>query len=155
MLGSYTTIEILLAAAVFLLAAHEFKALGRARREGKTENVSRLFTSGMVMAAVVIYAIVAWLSLPLEGEGPITDLGAPMTPWAFLILGGIMAVIAAYEAVALLRARRLGLTSNVSRLVSYAAMFLVVLAMLGLTDRKWNDYLDRLETTALEGEVTR
>ena len=155
MLSSYTTIEILLAVAVFVLACHEFFALRRARREGRTENVSRLVTSALVMSTVAIYAMVSWTTLPLEGEGPIEDLGTPLVPWSFLILGGLMAIIAVYEAVAQIRARSLGLTTNVSRLASYGAMFLIVLAMLGLADRKWDGYLDRLEATALSRDVGR
>lgn len=155
MLNSYTMIEILLAVAVFVLAGHEFFALRRARREGKTENVSRLVTSGLVMLTVALYAVVSWRTLPLEGEGAFTELDTPLVPWSFLLLGGLMAVIAVYEAVALVRARSLGLTTNVSRLASYGAMLLIVLAMLGLADRKWDNYLDRLETTALSRDVGR
>lgn len=155
MLNSYTMIEILLAVAVFVLAGHEFFALRRARREGKTENVSRLVSSGLVMLTVALYAVVSWRTLPLEGEGAFTELDTPLVPWSFLLLGGLMAVIAVYEAVALVRARSLGLTTNVSRLASYGAMLLIVLAMLGLADRKWDNYLDRLETTALSRDVGR
>lgn len=155
MLGSYTSIEFLLAAAVFVLSCHEFTALRRARAEGKTENVSRLVANGLIMASVVLYGVVAWWTLPLEGEGPLRQLDTPLVPWSFLILGGVMTVIAVYEGVALVRARQQGLTRNVSRLVSYSAMFLIVLAMLGLAERKWENYVDRLEDTALEADLDR
>lgn len=155
MLGSYTSIEFLLALAVFVLSCHEFTALKRARAEGKTENVSRLVANGIIMAAVALYAVVAWWTLPLEGEGPLRQLDASLVPWSFLILGGVMTVIAVYEGVALLRARRQGLTRNISRLASYSAMFLIVLAMLGLADRKWDNYVERLEATAFEADLGR
>ncbi|MDX1644764.1 MAG: hypothetical protein R3244_10450 [Thermoanaerobaculia bacterium] len=155
MLGSYTSIEFLLAAAVFVLSCHEFIALRRARAEGKTENVSRLIANLLIMAAVVIYGGVAWWTLPLEGEGPLRQLDTPLVPWSFLILGGVMTVIAVYEGVALVRARQQGLTRNVSRLASYSAMFLIVLAMLGLAERKWENYVDRLEDTAFEADLDR
>ena len=42
MLGSYTLIEILLSVAVLILICHPLRTLLAARREGKTENVSRV-----------------------------------------------------------------------------------------------------------------
>ena len=53
----------------------------------------------------------------------------------------------------MLRARAKGWTTNVDRLVSYTATFVVVLAMFGLAVLKWQHYLDRLDATAAQGVV--
>jgi len=47
MLGSYTLLEILLATAVFLLASTELRGVIRARREGRSKNLSRVVSHGM------------------------------------------------------------------------------------------------------------
>lgn len=148
MLGSYTIIEILLSLAVLVLASYELSTLLAARREGKTSNKSRVVSHVAIVVLVVVYAILAWTYLPLEGEGPIEPFGAPTVPWAYLLLGGLLSLVAAFEAVSMVRARTLGLTENLSRLVSYSVTFLVLLAMLGLAGLKWQNYLARLDATA-------
>ena len=72
-------------------------------------------------------------------------------PWGYLVIGALLTLLAALEAVGLVRARQKGLTQNVSRLVSHTVSFLVLLAMLGLAVRKWDGYMGRLEMTILEG----
>jgi hypothetical protein len=148
MLDSYTFIEILLCVAVAILAWHELADLLVARREGKTRNVSRVVTHGSILALVLVYAILAWRHLPLEGHGPIEPFGAPTVPWAYLLLGGLLTLVAAFESVAMFRARATGSTQNRSRLVSYVVMFVVLVAMFGLAMLKWQHYLDRLDATA-------
>ncbi len=93
------------------------------------------------------YAVAAWFDTVTEGEGPITTFGTPTVPWRYLAIGGMMAVVAAFEAASMVRARTQGMTSNVSRLVSYSVMFVVMLAMLGLAKGKWEHYLGRLDQT--------
>ncbi len=146
-MSSYATIETLLALAVFLLAWHELTALLRSRREGLTENRSRVVTLSFIMALTVTYAVAAWFDTMVEGEGPITTFGGPTVPWRYLLIGGMLALTAAFEAAALVHARTRGLTSNVSRLVSYSVMLIVMLAMLGLAVGKWEHYLGRLDQT--------
>ncbi len=154
-MGSFTLVETFLAVAVFLLAWYELAALIRSRREGLTRNRSRAMTLSLIMALTVAYAIGAWLGRPIEGTGPIRSLETPTVPWTFLVIGGMMALVAAFEAAALVRARMRGLTTNVSRLVSYSVMFIILLAMLSVAMGKWESYLDRLDQTreADAGEI--
>jgi hypothetical protein len=150
MLSSYTVIETLLSIAVLLLAVYELRSLLAAKREGRTENWSRVVTLGTIIALVTVHVVMSWVYRSLEGEGPIEAFGTPTTPWAYLLLGGLMALIAAFETLSMFRARVMGLTSNVSRLVSYTLMVFILLAMLGLAQRKWEHYLDRLDQTATQ-----
>lgn len=154
MLGSYTTIETLLAFAVLLVACYELGALVRARREGLTGNRSRLVTHCLIVALMVIYVILAWIDSPIEGEGPIESFEGPTVPWRYLFLGGVMALVAAFEVLSMMRARVAGLTENVSRLIAYLVMLVVLLAMLGLAVRKWEHYLGRLDQTISLGTET-
>ena len=115
MLGSYTLIEILLSVAVLILICHPLRTLLAARREGKTENVSRVISHGSVVVLVVVYAVLAWVHLPLEGHGPIDPFGKPTVPWAYLLLGGLLTLLAGFEALSMLRARAKGWTTNAAR----------------------------------------
>jgi hypothetical protein len=151
MLQSYTILEILLALAVFILVAHELNGILQARREGLSKNLSRAVIRGTMLVLLVVYAVVAYTYLPLEGDGPILEFGTPTVPWGYLVIGAMLTFLAALEAVSLVQARRKGLTTNVSRLVSHTVSFLVLLAMLGLAVRKWDGYMGRLELTYLPG----
>jgi hypothetical protein len=151
MLGSYTILEILLALAVFILVSHELDGILKARREGLSKNMSRVVIRASMLVLLVVYAVVAWRYMALEGEGPILEFGTPTIPWGYLVIGAMLTFLAALEAVGMLRARQKGLTTNVSRLVSHTVAFLVLLVMLGLAVRKWEGYMDRLEMTYQPG----
>jgi hypothetical protein len=148
MLGSYTMLEILLAAAVFLLAAGELVGVVQARRDGRSTNLSRVVSHGVMLVLLVVYAVFAFSYLPLEeSAGGIRSFDTPTFNWTYLIPGVIVTMLAAWESLAIYRARRAGLTENVSRLVTHSVMVLVLVAMMGLSVRKWDRYLDRLEAT--------
>ena len=151
MLQSYTILEILLALAVFVLVSHELNGILTARREGRSKNLSRAVIRASMLVLLVVYSIVAYAYLPLEGDGPILEYGTPTVPWGYLVIGAMLTLLAALESVSMMRARQSGLTTNVSRLVSHTVSFLVLLAMLGLAVRKWDGYMDRLEMTYLPG----
>jgi len=137
---------------VFVLVAHELSGLLQARREGLSKNVSRVVIRVSMLVLLVVYAIFAYSYFPLElGEGGIQKIGMPTVPWGYLVIGALLTVLAALEAVGLVRARHKGLTRNVSRLVSHTVSFLVLLAMLGLAVRKWDHYMERFDITILEG----
>lgn len=148
MWGSYTILEILLATAVFLLAANELRGVLRARREGLSTNVSRVVSHVLMLALLVSYAVFAFSYLPLEASsGGIETYNTPTMNWTYLLLGVMLTLLAAWESLALVRARRQGLTENLSRLVTHSVMVLVILVMMGLSVRKWDLYLGRLEAT--------
>ena len=147
MLGSYTILEILLAVAVFLIAGNELIGVLRARRDGLSQNLSRVVFHVVTLLLLVPYVAFAYFYLPLEESGPIEVYGTPTFNWTYLIIGMILTVLAAWEALSMYRARRLGLTSNRTRLISYSVMFIILLVMMGLSVRKWDHYLDRMEVT--------
>jgi hypothetical protein len=148
MLGSYTILEILLAAAVFLLALLELRGVVQARRDGRSRNRSRVVTHAAMLVLLVAYVAFAWSYLPLEAApGAIDTFNTPTFNWTYLLLGVMLTFLAAWESLSLYRARRAGLTDNVSRLVTHGVMVLVLLVMLGLSVRKWDRYLDRLEAS--------
>ena len=138
MLSSYTVLEILLAAAVFLLASVELRGVVRARRDGRSRNLSRVVSHTMMLLLLVAYVAIAWSYLPLEnGPGGIVTFNTPTFNWTYLLIGLMLTVLAAWESVALYRERRAGLTDNVSRLVTQGVMVLVMIAMMGLSVRTW------------------
>jgi hypothetical protein len=148
MLGSYTILEILLASAVFLLALTELRGVLRARRDGRSQNVSRVVSHIAMLALLVAYVAFAWSYLPLEASaGAIEDFNTPIFNWTYLIPGVILTMLAIWESLTVYRARRAGLTDNVSRLVTHSVMVLVLLVMMGLSVRKWDLYLERLEAS--------
>jgi len=148
MLGTYTLLEILLAAAVFLLALLELRGVVRARVEGRSRNLSRVLSHAAMLVLLAAYAAFAWSYLPLESaQGAIVTFNTPTFNWTYLLIGVMLTLLAAWESLTLYRARRAGLTENVSRLITHSVMVLVLLVMMGLSVRKWDYYLDRLEAS--------
>ncbi len=148
MMGTYTILEILLAAAVFLLASTELRGVIRARREGRSTNVSRLISHTAMLVLLLAYVAFAWSYLPLEATaGGIDKFNTPTFNWTFLIPGVIVAILAAWESLSIYRARRAGITDNTSRLLTHSVMVLVLVVMMGLSVRKWDRYLQRMEAT--------
>ena len=147
MLGSYTILEILLAFAVFLLALTELRGVLRARREGRSSNLSRVFSHAAMLVLLLAYVAFALSYLPLEEGRAETHFNTPTFNWTYLIPGVIVAILAAWESLTLYRARRAGLTENMSRLVTHGVMVLVLVVMMGLSVRKWDLYLERMEAT--------
>jgi hypothetical protein len=148
MLGSYTILEILLASAVFLLALAELRGVIRARREGRSQNLSRVISHVSMLVLLVAYMVFAWSYLPLEAsDGAIEEFNTPIFNWTYLIPGVMLTMLASWESLSVYRARRAGLTDNTSRLVTHSVMVLVLLVMMGLSVRKWDHYLDRLEAS--------
>ena len=150
MLGSYTILEILLAVAVFLLALTELQGVIRARREGRSKNLSRVLTHAAMLVLLLVYVAIAWSYLPLEAGKNETQFNTPTFNWTYLIPGIIVTILAAWESLNIYRARRAGLTENVSRLVTHGVMVLVLVVMMGLSVRKWDLYLQRMEATYAE-----
>ncbi|MDX1382498.1 MAG: hypothetical protein R3190_02585 [Thermoanaerobaculia bacterium] len=148
MFSSLTALEVLLAVGVFLLAAFELWGVLRARRSGRSDNLSRVITHGVMLLILAVYSIVAISYYPLESSSAsIESYNTPVFNWTFVLLGVLLTLIATWEGVALARARREGLTNNLSRLVTHSVMVVMLLAMMGLSVQKWDHYLDRLEAS--------
>lgn len=148
MIQTYTWWEIALAAALFLLAALEVIQLAIARSKGLTENISRLVTHLVLMLLLVAYAAYTlfWSETLEKSDLAALVRESPTLNWTYLLLGVMVAVIVSYELIALARARGRGLTSNLSRVVSHAAMLILLVVLMGISMLKWDLYLDKLAT---------
>ncbi|MFQ5351021.1 MAG: hypothetical protein ACE5EG_11310 [Thermoanaerobaculia bacterium] len=58
----------------------------------------------------------------------------------------MIALVLAYELSALVQARRAGLTSTVYRLTALLIAIVLLLALLGISQIRWETYLDQLDT---------
>jgi hypothetical protein len=105
MIKTLVLLEVGLAAAIFLLAAAQYLGLSQARREGRTQNVSRLMTYGTLMALTVIYAVgnLIWLGSAQNTQdvGQIENL--PTVNWTFLIIAVMIGILAAWDLVTHIR----------------------------------------------------
>lgn len=107
-----------------------------------------MVTHAVMLALLVPYVLFAYYYLPLESSGAgIDTFGTPTFNWTYLLIGVMLALLAGWEGFSQLRARRQRLTANTSRLVTHAVMLIVLVVMMGLSVRKWDHYLERLEVT--------
>ena len=150
MIRTLTIWELWLVAAFAVVVGRELAGLVVARRQGLTENVSRLVTfSSLLLLACVYGAIgVAWLRATAGSFDELEGLRrVPTANWGYLVLGVMIALVLAYELSALVQARIAGLTRTVSRLLALLIAVLLLLVLLGISQTKWDLYLDRLEAT--------
>ncbi len=146
MIQTLTWFEIALAGAVLLLSVAESVALGIARWHGRTRNVSRLVTHGLVIAGTIAYAWVtlAW-SNSLESPTYLTSFHqAPTSNWPFVVVLAAIGLAACHELITHLRAVRQGMTRNVSRIVSRVVALLLLVVMAGICQLRWQLYLEHL-----------
>ncbi len=156
MLRTLTIWELWLLGAFVLVIGEELVALLVARRRGLTSNLSRVVTFSGLLVLAAIYAALAvrWLvpDPSLDGIAELRRL--PTANWGYLVLGLMIAVVLAYEVSALVQARLAGLTRNVSRLAALLIAVVLLLVLIGISEAKWDIYLDRLEAAyseSLEG----
>ena len=152
MIKTLVLLEVGLAAAIFLLAAAQYLGLSQARREGRTQNVSRLVTYGCLMALTVIYAVgnLIWLaSAPdLKDLGSIEDL--PTVNWTFLIIAVMIGILAAWDLVTHIRFVLTNQPHYKPRLMTAIAMVLLMVLLVGLNLSRWEVYLDEVQATYAE-----
>ena len=143
MLRAFSWWEIGLATAILVLAAAEFWGLSQARRQGLTDNSSRLWSHGALslLCAAFIGLTLLWTR---AFAGPALPLELPVANWTYLLLAVMIGLVASHEVVALHRARRRGLTRNRSRLVTHLVMLILLAVMVGINLSKWELYLERL-----------
>ena len=148
MIRTLATWEFLLLGAFVLIVGKEFVDLLVARRKGLTRNVSRVVTFTALLLLAVAYAILEarWMRFD-ESVGDMESLRRlPMANWGYLVLGVMIALVLGYEVSALVQARIAGLTKTVSRLVALLIAVVLLLVLLGISQAKWNLYLDRLDS---------
>lgn len=125
--------EIILITATFLLALYELIGVWRARRMGLTSNVTRI-----VSHAVIVVFIIGGVIQSIYWQQQILDIQAsllgsiPMINLPLLLLAGLTAIISGVEALEVYRANREGLTDNVSRIFTHAAMFTMMAAIISI-----------------------
>ena len=148
----FTVLELLLMLACFVITANELFGIVRARQQGLSKNVSRVFTHASMLILLLVYAYFAYSYLPAETVmSGINTFGTPTLNLTYLLIGLVVTALAAWESVGIMRARSQGLTRNVSRLVSHTTVLLMLLVMMGLSSIKWDHYIERLEASYQSG----
>ena len=151
MLESYTAQESALALLMALLTLYELQGIVKARLAGRSRNLSRLLSHGLMLLLLGPWVgfTFYWVEI-MEAPGITSDtFGSSALNLPYLGLGIGLLVIASVEILTLYRARRAGHTRNVSRLVTHALIVALVLTMVGLSLLKWNDYVSGEETSRL------
>ncbi len=148
MFRSYTGQEALLAASVALLTIHEIRGILAARLARRSRNLSRLISHVLMLVLLgpwIGYTFY-WVKV-MESPGvTVYTFGSSALNLPYLLLGVALMLIATFEILSLYRARLKGATTNVSRLVSHALIVFMVVAMVGLSVLKWNEYAQRPES---------
>ena len=149
MIKTLVLLEVGLAAAIFLLAAAQYLGLSQARREGRTQNVSRLMTYGTLMGLTVVYAIgnLVWLG---SAQSPQDVQDLPTVNWTFLIIAVMIGILAAWDLVTHIRFAITGQPHYKPRLMTALAMVLLMVLLVGLNLSRWQVYLDEIESTYAE-----
>lgn len=149
MIKTLVLLEVGLAAAIFLLAAAQYLGLSQARREGRTQNVSRLLTYGSLMALTVIYAVgnLIWLG---SAQNPQDVQDLPTVNWTFLIIAVMIGILAAWDLITHIRFAITGQPHYKPRLMTALAMVLLMVLLIGLNLSRWQVYLDEIESTYVE-----
>lgn len=152
MIRTLATWELWLLGAFVLVAGEELVALLVARRRGLTRNVSRVATFSLLLVLALVYALreISWLCFDEGSDGLEALRRLPTANWGYLVLGVMIALVLAYEVSALVHARIAGLTSTVSRLAALLIAVVLLLVLLGISQARWNLYLDGLEAAYSE-----
>ncbi len=138
--------EVALVSAVVLLAAGEAVALGVARWQGRTRNVSRLVSHALIICSAIVYGwLMVRFSGSLAGVDWINFSQAPDANWPYLVTFGAIGVLVSHELIRHLRAIRAGRTRNVSRVMSRVVMLLLLVVMVSINEVRWQLYLDHLK----------
>lgn len=147
LLGSYSFWEAGLAAMILLLSILPFASQLAARRRGLTRNVSRLVVHAVLIGLSTIYLALTLLWASALEWSEVPGRSAPVGNWTYLLLAAMIAVVTSLEVISHLRARRQGLTRNLSRLVIHLALLATLVVMVGINQAKWSLYQTRLQRT--------
>jgi magnesium-transporting ATPase (P-type) len=152
MIKTLVFLEVGLAAAIFLLAAAQYLGLSQARREGRTQNISRLVTYGTLMALTVIYAVgnLIWLGSAPSPQDMSQMENLPTVNWTFLIIAVMIGILAAWDLVTHIRFVLTSLPHYKPRLMTALAMVLLMILLVGLNLARWEVYLDDIQDTYVE-----
>lgn len=152
MIKTLVLLEVGLAASIFLLAAAQYLGLSQARREGRTQNFSRLVTYGSLMALTVIYAVgnLIWLGSAPSPQDVSQVENLPTVNWTFLIIAVMIGILAAWDLVTHIRFVLTSLPHYKPRLMTALAMVLLMILLVGLNLARWDAYLGEVEATYVE-----
>ena len=149
MLQTLVWLEVGLAAAIFLLAAAQYLGLTIARREGKTENRSRLLAYGSLMVLAVLYAAgsLIWLQSAVNTNDLTKIETLPTVNWTYPVIAVMIGTLSAWDLVNHLRATLIKEPHYKPRLMTALAMVLLLVLLVGLNLNRWQVYLDELQDT--------
>ncbi len=143
MLRTLTIWELWLLAAFALVVGQELVALLMARRRGETRNLSRVVTFASLLVLTVVHGL---LTLRLLPSGDSAEALRRLTGnWGYLVLGVMITVVLAWELASLIQARIAGLTRNTTRLAALMIAAFLLLVLLGISQVKWELYVQQLE----------
>ena len=136
--------ELDLTLIILMVAVGEYVGLMLARRRGLTSNVSRLVTHGFLAAVSVIYAagtFWTWRMLP----HPESLAHSTAVNGAYLVIGVLAGLVAAYELWAHSRAMARKLTLSVPRLITHLVIFTLTVTLFGMATTRRQFYEEELE----------
>ncbi len=147
MTRTLTLWELGLLVAFALIVGSQLGGLLMARRRGLTRNVTRVvnFSALLALAAVHLVLTLRWLQLADEVDPLVALRSLPAANWGYLLLVVMIILVLAYEAASHVLALRAGLTKNVSRLAALGVAAVILLALIGISDARWDLYLDEVE----------
>lgn len=126
-------IEIILITVTFLLALYELLGVWRARRQGLTDNITRIVSHAVIVVFIIggVIQSIYWQEQILNIQLSLLD-NIPMINLPLLFLAGLTAIISGVEALEVYRANREGLTDNVSRIATHTIMFIMMAGVISL-----------------------
>lgn len=141
--------ELGLLAAFAVVMGQELVALLIARRKGLTRNVSRVVTFSSLLGLAILYGLLSWRLLP-PADSTEALHRLPSANWGYLVLGVMLTVVLAWELAALVQARIAGLTRNTTRFAALLIAAALLLVLLGISEVKFDLYLDAVVSEALK-----
>lgn len=127
------TIQMIFVCFTFFLAIYELLGILRARRMGLTKNVSRILSHSLIVVFIIggLIQSIYWQDRILELQSTLMR-GIPLLNLPLMFTAALAAVISGLEAVEVYKARRLGLTKNISRIITHSVMFFLMAAVISL-----------------------
>jgi hypothetical protein len=134
-------IEIILIIVTFLLALYELLGVWRANKIGLTNNISRIISHAVIVVFIIggVIQSLYWqeqilnIQTTLLGNVPMNvPINIPLINLPLFFLAGLTAIISGVETLEVYRAKRQGLTNNISRIATHTAMFMMMAVIISM-----------------------
>jgi hypothetical protein len=134
-------IEIILITVTFLLALYELLGVWRANKIGLTNNISRIISHAVIVVFIIggVIQSLYWqeqilnIQTTLLGNVPMNvPINIPLINLPLFFLAGLTAIISGVETLEVYRAKRQGLTNNISRIATHTAMFMMMAVIISM-----------------------